>query len=183
MSAHTRTLAAPSSIMLSMKTAYTACFPNETNEWEGKMLCRGEHKRETERWKKTAHIFMILCCACSARVPFTSAENHIKHRVIKANKLRKYYNVMRDFCMLFHHKSWRLYVVVYCFLPSNSYSLHISDLLQKKKMPSFRCRRRLFRCSARESQATDGEKSLNFFSSSFFRREKFVFICLSTSFI
>lgn len=56
---------------------------------------------------------------------FTSAKIPINNCVIKRNKLRKYYNVMRDFCVLFRHKKG-LYVVVYCRISLILYSLHIS---------------------------------------------------------
>lgn len=35
---------------------------------------------------------------------FMGAEIPINSCVIKGDKLRKYYNVMCDFCVLFHHK-------------------------------------------------------------------------------
>lgn len=50
---------------------------------------------------------------CINYEPFTSAKIPINYCVIETNKLRKYYNVMRDFCVLFRHKK-ELYVVVYC---------------------------------------------------------------------
>lgn len=77
--------------------------------------------------RKYKNIFMRL---------FTSAEIPINDCVIKRNKLRKYYNVMRDFCVLFHLIK-RLYGVVYGRFTLILYSLHISAFFVERKIIKF----------------------------------------------
>ena len=57
-----------------------------------------------------------------------SAKIPINDCVIETNKLRKYYNVMRDFCVLFRHK--KLYVVVYC----RFFRIHCTFRLSEKSL-------------------------------------------------